>query len=121
MREAAAAAARRGGLVTREGQIAAAHVFEFDPAGPYARWRWIRKDGLRRGRFVLPPLPEYRAAPGRTGPPPSQSPAGGDAVLPANLAIRVVHWPLSDSDSDKPLSDSDVSSVGPDPIDLDPA
>jgi hypothetical protein len=60
LRAAAAAAAARGGLVTRDGRIAAGHVFEFDPAGPQARWQWIVKDGEWRGRFAVRPFDEYR-------------------------------------------------------------
>jgi hypothetical protein len=65
LRAAAAAAAARRGLVTRSGRIAAAHVFEFDPAGPRAEWQWILKGGERRGRFAARPFDEYRRlAPG---------------------------------------------------------
>ncbi len=46
-------------------------MFEFDPAGPHAQWTWIRKDGVRLGRFAVRPLEEYRAAAPR--PPPSDS------------------------------------------------
>ncbi len=60
LRSAAAAAAARGGLVAADGRIAAAHVFEFDPAGPQERWQWVRRGGTRRGRFAVRPFDEYR-------------------------------------------------------------
>ncbi len=60
LRAAEAAAAARRGLVSRAGRIAAAHVFEFDPAGPRAEWQWIFKDGERRGLFSARPFDEYR-------------------------------------------------------------
>ncbi len=43
---AAAAAAARRGIITRDGRIAAAHVFEFDPAGPQAPRRGKSSPGI---------------------------------------------------------------------------
>jgi hypothetical protein len=73
--ETAAAQARpaggaRGGRGSRP-RIDAAHVFEFDAAGPHVRWRWIRKDGVRRERFAVRPLD--CAGGGGSRPPPSES------------------------------------------------
>jgi hypothetical protein len=93
-------------------------VFEFDAAGPHARWRWIRKGGVRRGRFAVPPLPEYRAAAAAgPGPPPpplvAAAPGGSDPGRPAAGAIRVVHWPLSESEASESSAGSDRGGAGP--------
>ena len=77
-RARAAEGAARRGLVTRDGRIAAAHVFEFDPAGPQARWQWIRKGGAPRGRFTVRPWPEYRAAAAGRAPRAGSSSVGRD-------------------------------------------
>ena len=78
-------------------RIAAAHVFEFDAAGPHARWRWIRKDGVRRERFAVRPLGAHRAAESR--PPISESPGGRDVDRrEAEIRLGVVA-PLPRSES----------------------
>jgi hypothetical protein len=82
LRLRAAARAARAGLVGRDGRIGAAHVFEFDAgagAGCGVQWRWIRKGGVRRGRFASPPLAEYRAAALDAARPPSDA-ASADAA-----------------------------------------
>ncbi len=81
---AAEGAARRG-LVGRDG--------EFSAAGPQAQWWWIRKDGVRRGRFALRPWDEYRAAAGAR---PSRSePFAGRGPGHPDAAIRVIGVPRS--------------------------
>ena len=62
---------------TRDGRIAAAYVFEFDPAGPQTRWQWILKDGERRGRFAVRPFDEYRLGSAAAG-----SDGDGDGANP---------------------------------------
>jgi hypothetical protein len=61
LRGRAAEAARRAGLLGHDGRIGAADVFEFDPAGPHAGWRWICQGGVALGRFEVRPFPEYAA------------------------------------------------------------
>jgi hypothetical protein len=80
LREVAAAAAARSGLVTEDGRIAAADVFEFDPDGPRARWQWILKDGKQQGRLAVRPFEEYR----RLGSATATAGAGTGAASPDN-------------------------------------
>ncbi len=121
-RARAAARAARAGLVTRDGRIAAGDVFEFDAAGPHARWWWVCKGGVRRGRFAVLPLPEYRRlglaaplGPGRPRPPdplPAAARAGPDYPAGADAGMVGVACVLRGGDSevgdDLGVGDSEV-------------
>jgi hypothetical protein len=116
-RAAAAAAAARRGLVGRDGRIAAAHVFEFDPAGPHVRWWWIRKGGVRRGRFAVRPLDEYRlgSAAGSRLPPAAAAAADGDPSRAA-AGIWVIRLPGSESVESSESGGRDPGRLDPGPI-----